>query len=214
MIRKNVLIALCTAITACIVASGTAQAGLAYTLSNVAIDAYNGNPPDSGLIIQTQVIPTLPATLFTLSDGQSQTFDLFKIWTNETSLNLDDLAPKNISVTLTFSSPASIGTVGGTTEAFTFFGFASQGVVTWNPTPVVVQAPGVTYSIQLSDASFNNGGWDFGSFKPGERYAGTVEATIRQITSVPEPSSFISGSLGTAMLGGVWYLRRRRRADT
>ena len=63
---------------------------------------------DPGLVINTQPIAAIPLD-FTLNAFGDLTgyFDLFKIWTDETTVNKDDTYPDPISVKFTFTPSTS-----------------------------------------------------------------------------------------------------------
>ena len=60
---------------------------------------------NNGLAIRTDLAPNLSSQLFTLNDGQSKTFDFFKIWTDEKYVDADDWTPKSITAKLDFDVP-------------------------------------------------------------------------------------------------------------
>src|SRR5690625_1315693 len=67
-----------------------------------------------GLLVKTsKVFDPMEFELATV--GQSVTYDLFRIWTDETSVNSDDFAPQSISVAFDFFSPVGSGAVDGQT---------------------------------------------------------------------------------------------------
>jgi len=73
-----------------------------FTLNGYDITANNSDP---GLVVQTRAVQLTP-TSWNLNIGESVTFDLFKIWTDETTVNPDDLLAKPISVAFTWTDPA------------------------------------------------------------------------------------------------------------
>src|SRR5688500_17500821 len=59
----------------------------------------------SGLQIQTSLFSGLADQAFTLNDGASYTFNFFKIWTDESTVDSDDTVMKPITATLDFDVP-------------------------------------------------------------------------------------------------------------
>ena len=174
--------------TLCIAQTGTGRAAvLTYQLNNVNITDRTNDP---GLKISTSVFGSA-LNPFNLDDGQSNTFALFKIWTDETAYNPDDPVHYPFSVTLDFLQPppgGSSGGTGGQTYASTFLGIVDFGVLEWNSTnPFTVNYGGGSYQVLLTDNAdgtpdpyvYYNGGL-FG-FTPGVDGAATVYATVTQI---------------------------------
>ncbi|MES1956572.1 hypothetical protein, partial [Salinisphaera hydrothermalis] len=96
----------------------SAAANATMITSSYTVDA---NSSDPGLVIQTQDHSANPFS-YDLNTGQSVTFGLFDIWTNENSLDTHWLAcgadcdPLPISVEFGFTSPANgQGTINGET---------------------------------------------------------------------------------------------------
>ncbi len=165
-----------------------------YTISSGSV---YGNKVDPGLVLSYE-LSKLPGTFY-LTDGKSETFDFFKIWTDETSVNSDDKQQKYISASLNFTEPFSSAKLGGITfGGSTWYGVES-GKLIWN-SPAVVTVGGLTYSVALSDVTFNAGILDLNE---GAKYGAMVKATVKQIgsgyTSVPDNGS-------TAMLLGLAFL--------
>ena len=151
-----------------------------------------GNSSDPGLVIKT----SLENISFTLEDGQSKTFNLFKIWTDETDVGDDDKAKSAITASLNLGGQDKISLYGQTSGVP---GLLQSGKIEWNGLATFT-AGGRTFSIGLSNYEFNKG--LFG-LKEGEKNGGYVKATVTQISSskvaVPDNGS-------TAMLLGLAFL--------
>jgi hypothetical protein len=176
---------------------------LNYAIGNgsVIVDHSAGN----GLLINTAPVANLSSVAFSLNDGESETFDFFHIYTNEGSVEWDDLVPRAINATLDFEIPV----IGALVSGLTFGGnvvLAQWGAVQWGQAAVVNQG-GRTFEVSLSNEVFN-AGW-FG-LDEGPRYGATVKATVTQISSnVPDSGSTVA-LLGLAV-AGLGIIARRRR---
>ena len=153
----------------------------------------------AGLTIQTQNSATLGAQIFNLNDNQSFTFNFFKIWTDEGSIEADDLFPRSISATLNFDNPLAGGTVTGATVGGTIL-FASAGTVNWGG-PALVVAGDRTFEITLSNETFNAGA--FFNLTPGSAHGAWVEATVKQISSRPTNTAAVPDGGSTVVLLGA-----------
>ena len=176
-----------------------------YTISGGSV---SGNTVDPGLVVGTQLSSDLAKT-FSLTDGQSTTFDFFKIWTNEKSVESDDKKQKYFSASLDFSDPFSTAGLGGMTFGGSTWYGVDSGKLIWTSGPAIVTVGGLTYSVALSDVTFNTG---FLGLSEGAKHGATVKATVKQISvpSVPDDGS-------TAMLLGLAFLAIafvRRRSVT
>lgn len=197
------------AILACALASSVALA-TPYEIGNSS--SVSANTGD-GLIINTSLVSGLSNVAFNLNDGQSTTFDFFKIWTPETDVGKDDKNPVAISATLDFDNPLDTGAnVSGVTFGGSFlFGFYQWGEVVWNA-PVIVSSGGISFKVSLSNETFNGG--LFG-LNEGECNGAIVKATVTQLCTevpsrVPDSGSTVA-FLGLA-LASVGIISRRRRA--
>ena len=201
-----------------LLAPGGFAVSMHYQIGSGSVTADTAEP---GLVISTAVKPTLPGTEFTLNDGGSFTFAFFDIWTNEPAINADDKVASPISATLNFIDPFTGATVNGITVGGKWeAGLTQWGQLTWNG-PITVTIPNSrTFTISLTDATFNYG---FGGLNEGAICGATVSATVTQLSSqappeerppqpVPEggKTAFL---LGTGLVGLRLLARNRTRRE-
>ena len=166
----------------------------------IAGGSINGNFSDPGLVINTSLASGLAGTSFTLNDGGSSTFNFFSIWTDETTVNSDDLVARSISATLSFSDPLTGATVNGITFGGSIiFGLAQWGQIQWNG-PTTITLGDRQFSMSLSNEMFNPGLFGLGN---GQGCGTIVKATITQLFSTGASSVSVPDGGNTAMLLGV-----------
>lgn len=188
--------------------------------SNSSIDAYHGS---NGLQIETDLY-NLDGKSFSLDNGDCTTFKFFDIWTNESSIDWSDKQDKTITATLDFDLPDDInvditGNTSGdkVTQTIVYGHYhynqtTSLGQVVWDG-PVTITLPEVTFTVTLSDETFNPG-WC--GLKAGPCYGATVEATVCQVSTTPPPDTNSVPTpaalpAGLSLLGIAGMRRRRRR---
>ena len=168
----------------------------------------NLNDSDPGLVVDSADYADNPFS-FDLNAGESSTFNLFKIWTTEGTVNSDDKVVKPISVDFNFPAPELMsGSVNGNTSGDSvLFGFYQEGVLSWNGSlDLVFGALGDgLLRVSLFDTTFNEGIFGLGSY--GSKVKAKVEL-ISEASEVPEPGTLAILSLGLLGMG----LRARRRS--
>ena len=197
------LLALAATTAALALVAGTANAATNF------VGSYNvtfTNPGDPGLVPQ---VSGLPGSLgFSLNVGDSTgTMDLFQIYTNEGSVEWDDIVnPTPIQLTFTFTSPVTSGSVNGAEYGQSFlFGLYQQGHLEWS-------------NGGIANLTFGNGGklqvhlynTDFdGGYLGLNGAPGTVQGDFKLISNaVPEPATWAMMITGFGLVGAT--IRRRR----
>jgi hypothetical protein len=204
---------------------------LNYQVSSASsVSAYVSG--DNGLAIETAIAPDIlnGTEQFSLGDGDSETFDMFSIWSTESTINADDTLPMDITASLAFTVPTGTtvtigGQTVGTNTPIKFLGHVIGTIgtgadVTWDGLPIVVTTSDRVFDVSLNDTTFNS---VFGFYVPGPALAGTVEATVTQVSgalvpaggpvAAPIPSSVYGGTmLAVLMLLGRLGFRREQPA--
>lgn len=186
----------------------------------------NGSGP--GLQVSSSAVADNPFT-WNLAEGDSKTFDLFSIWTDEETVNWmptcdglfdchwgDDVISKSITVNFDFVLPTTteVSVVGETDGHIEFYCGGvnvncQYGSVEWDHASDFYFGNGGQFRISLSNETFNWNSWD--GLNSGEQYGATVEATITLIkdsVAVPGPSGIAIFGFGLLSLGV--FLRRKR----
>lgn len=165
------------------------------------------NDSDPGLVVRTSA----SGGSFSTGDmavGDSYTFNLFKIWTDETDVGKDDRASSPIKVGFSFTDPATAGTVGGSTAGVNAL-VAQWGTLGWDGPVTLAFGKGDTgrLTLALSDAIFNKG--LFG-LNEGYKHGAKITATLTyDAAPVPLPATLPLLLGGIALVGAA--ARRRSR---
>jgi hypothetical protein len=153
------------------------------------VNSYDVVFSDSNITVTPELATP---TSFSLSEGGSQTVDLFSIGIPEQWVDLADMVPSLAKVSFVFSTPAVSGDLGGVT-----MGMFNLEVVAWSNPLQLTFGDGGLLEIDLSNVMFLSGSSD------------VVDATFTLLKApavVPiSPTVFLFGS----GLMGLFGLRRR-----
>lgn len=194
------LITLAASVAAITLATSSAANATAF-LGDYSATVNNADP---GLVLATSDLPG--AISFSLNNvGETATRNLFVLYTDESSLQSDDLVAKPISVAFSFTLPSAFGgTVTGDTYGQSILrGLFQKGHVTWDGPQVLNFGNGGQLQVSLNDADFNAG--LFGLGKSGATIAGTFSLVS---AAVPEPATWTMMIAGFGLTGAA--IRRRR----
>lgn len=205
--RKLFTAAAATAVLA--LSAGVANAA---TFFDGSFQVTSWNVSDPGL--QISVAPSSGNLDFTMGDPSNveNNVSLFKIWTNETTVNPDDWNGKSITVNFTFTAPGlgGSGSVGGQTYGeSSLTGFFQNGQVSWGADKQIDFGSFGVLNVHLDDAEFNNG--IFWGLNEGKKHGEWITADFSLTPSaVPEPATWAMMITGFGLAGAA--LRRRRAA--
>ena len=130
-------------VAACALVMGMAGTASAYDFDMGSGSDVSGPAlSDPGLVMQYEINPNLDSVFFSLDPGEQYTFDFATFWTNETSVDSDDIIPQDMTASVDFDMPdlfadvdgSSVGTIGG------WWGF-NQG---WEITLGMIQSPSIS----------------------------------------------------------------------
>lgn len=183
-------------------------------------DASLSSTAGDTLVLNTNTAPLFHNgnNLFSLDDGDSDTLPLFYVWVGNlgsvTSIP-NSFDGEAVTATIDFSLPgdgsASVGGSAVVDHSVVLHGAIDYGQLVWND-PTIVTLGGDTFSIGLSNVTFNLGG--FGYLVDGPVLAGREEATITQLSAVPDNwnTAALLGIAAFAVGLSRRRLRRLRRA--
>lgn len=200
MTSRYLVAAACAASAVALVAPSSAAASVTISGSVTGFSL----PGDPGLALDASAIAFADFTL--ASVGATHTTNVFRIGTNESSVDLDDLLPRSVSATFGFTSPGgasgtAVGSSSGFYRLFTNCGAFAGGCgrVDWTNPTIVNFDGGGQFSITLTDVEFGTPGF------------ANVAARFELIAApVPEPSTWAMLILGFGLVGGAMRSRRTR----
>lgn len=220
MVRTKLWTAL--AVAGGLLGAATQASATVFTLDNFTVTAHSTDA--NGLKIEVAKIVTSPLTFDLAAPGMDPyTVDLFLLWTDDTTVNQDDKAPKDISVSFNFSAPSPnmVDPVTGETMGQSKAGgFIQNGIVQWDGPSAFTwgyQNSGLM-TISLSGGKFSQGIGGLNGI-PGveiidnSHFGYVVKATFDWdrnpiAAPAPEPATWALMIGGFGLAGAT--LRRRR----
>ena len=143
---------------------------------------------------RASIVEDLDDENFSLSEGQSYTFDFFEVTVDGLGRGSAD-----VTATLAFDEPNESASAGGSGDWFTIGARFSGGILTWGDQPDPILLPGgEMIGIEFSavhELGFGN--------------SAIVTATVKNIASVPEPPTMLL--LGSGLIGLSGFVRRRHK---
>jgi hypothetical protein len=203
-------LAIAAALSAGLTLAATQANATVFTLDSVNVTANNTDP---GLVVGIIDLVPVGGLTFDLDVTDPQTFDLFRIYSDESTVNAgEDTVAKPISVAFNFSAPSPnmVDPVTGNTNGVRqLFGIVQFGRLTWDNggQSAFTWGPGNTglMTITLSSGNFGAGP------VRGQRFGYTVQGTFdwdNDPVAVPEPATWALMIGGFGLAGAT--LRRRR----
>lgn len=194
--RVLVLAALVAGLSGLSAAAATIQG--TFSLSGA---AFGGGP---GLVTNTDV--TSGSFNLNLSNGQSTTISLFHIFTNEPTVDADDLISRQLLAAFTATATGATDVISAAVRGFKA-GTLHWGATTWGAPIVLDLGQGQQLLITLGNSVFNLGN---GGLAAGSGHGADVQATFTYtIAPVPVPAA---GLLLLGGFGALGALRRRKAA--